>query len=681
MPEKFNVARKYLEAQYQNVKYDPASGLSGEELTTELEQHRAKNPDEPKIITRAWLFNLLCSKARIAIDANDCFLDKIEHHNLFNKLKNEWNKAESDLEFKNDPPVVLGAFTSQLDTSHTCPDWRNLLKYGFSGLRDRAANGSGVFTDAVTIVYNGVITLIKRFNALAPNSALAELAERPPQTFHEALQLAYLYHELQEMEGEPVRSMGRFDMLYYDFYANDLVSGRLTREQAKELLKYFWIKFYAKTQGKAFGKPFLFGPDVNELSYLSFEVFREMQIVDPKFHVRIAKRTPKDFLEKFVGCIQAGCSSIVIVNDDKQVEMLCQHGRSLEDAKEYILIGCYEPAVMGKEMNCSGASEINLAKAVELTLNSGDYNSFNEMMEAYLKTLDSQFSILADKTRRQEKLWPKVNPSPLLSGTMDACLENGLDVSEAGAKYNVTGCVALGIANAVDSLSVIRQLVYEEKYCSLADLKSALSNNWSSYDTLRMTAQKRVPKWGNNDSRIDDIALEITNFLGSRINNEPNARGGFFHAALYGILPRAKFLGSQTGALPDGRLSGEPLTINSGASPGMDKNGVTSLINSVTKIDLTQFPSGTVLDIILHPTAVRDEEGLETICAIIRSHFAQGGMAIQFNIFDASELRDAKLHPEKYANLQVRVCGWSVNFADLAPDEQDIFITKAEAII
>jgi len=480
-------------------------------------------------------------------------------------------------------------------------------------------------------------------------------------------------------DGYSVRSMGRFDQLYCRFYADDLKAGRLTCDQAKELLKYFWVKFFAKTRGKLFGKPFLFGPEVNELSYLAFDVYREMQIVDPKLHVRLGDRTPKDFLEKVVGCIQAGCTGIVTVNDAAQVEMLRQSGKTLEDARDYILIGCYEPAVMGQELNCSGACGLNLAKAVERVLASGDHASFDDLMAAYLRILDSQIALAADKVRREERLWPRVSPSPLLSGAMDSCLERGLDVSQGGAKYNTSGCTAVGLANAADSLAVIKQLVYEEQRCILAELRAALGANWKGHEELRLTARSRVPKWGNNDDLVDGIAVKITDFLGKRINHEPNARGGVFQAALYGIIVTAKAFGKLTGALPDGRLAGEPLTMNTGATPGMDKNGVTSLINSVTKLNLSQFPMGTVLDILLHPSVASGPEGIQTISSIIQSHFAQGGMAIQFNIFDAALLREAQRHPEKYANLQVRVCGWNVRFADLAPEEQEIFITKAEA--
>lgn len=490
----------------------------------------------------------------------------------------------------------------------------------------------------------------------------------------------YLHHELQEMENAySVRSMGRFDQLLNDFYVRDLQAAHLTREHAKELLKTFWVRFFAKTQGKMYGKPFLFGPEANELSYLAFEVYREMQIVDPKFHFRLGERTPRALFEQVVGCIQSGCTGIVMVNDAAQVAMLQANGKAPDDADDYLLIGCYEPAVMGQELNTSGACGLNLAQPVERVLATGDYASFDDLMAAYLGTLDAHFALAADRVRREERLWPQVSPSPLLSGTMDSCLERGLDVSQAGAQYNTSGCCCTGLANAVDSLAVIQQLVYEERHCTLTELRAALAANWDGYEELRLTVQHRVPKWGNNDDRVDDLAVQITDFVGTRINHEPNARGGVFQAALYGIIDTAKAFGRHTGALPDGRQAGEPLTMNTGATTGMDRNGVTSLINSVTKLDLAQFPNGTVLDLMLHPSVAAGPDGLRTLCAIIQSHFTQGGMAIQFNIFDANLLREAQRNPERFANLQVRLCGWNVRFVDLAPEEQELFITKAGA--
>lgn len=404
-----------------------------------------------------------------------------------------------------------------------------------------------------------------------------------------------------------------------------------------------------------------------------------MRVVDPKFHIRLSPRTPDKLVGLAADCVLDGCTSIVFVNNDAQVSMLRQNGKSSDDAEDYVLIGCYEPAVMGKELNCSGAGGLNLAKPVESLLSAGsEYLTFDSLFSAYIARLDSELALVMDKIRRWEKLWPAVNPSALFSGPMDSCHERGLDVSEAGAAYNTSGVCCSGLADAVDSLAVIQRLVYEEKHCSLAELRAALAADWSGREELRAMAVHRVPKWGNNDDRVDRLAVEIADFLGERINSEPNARGGVFQAALYGIIVAARNFGLKTGALPNGRRAGEPLTMNTGASPGRDKNGATSLINSVTKIDLAQFPNGTVLDIMLHPSVMRGSGGVSTLAAIVRSHFARGGMAIQFNIFDSEVLREARAHPAKYANLQVRLCGWNVRFVDLDPCEQEMFIVKSE---
>ena len=677
MLRSFDQAREDLARQYLDLQFDPTSGWSEEEFVAALEEHRAEHPDEPRILTRAWLFRLLCERGRIAVDPGDYFADKLEHHDLLLKLRDGWRRELTHAEFSGDPPRS-GAWRADLDTGHTCPDWRSLLHLGYAGIRDRAKGRDGAFHQAVVMVYDGAITLVRRLAEAHGNPHLAALAERPPQTFREALQLACLHHGLQEMEnGYSVRSMGRFDQLYNRFLVADLAAGRLTRDEAKELLKYFWIKFFAQFQGRKYGKPFLFGPEANELSYLAFEVYREMQVVDPKLHFRSGPGTPRDLFEQVVECVKAGCSGILFANDAAQVEMLQANGKALEDARDYVLIGCYEPAVMGQELNCSGSSSVNLAKVLELTLASAEPATFEAFFDSYLSCLDEQLTVAMDRVRRCERLWPEISPEPFLSGPMDSCFEQGLDVSQGGARYNTSGCLSAGLANVVDSLAVIEQLVYDQQACTLTELREALGANWVGHEHLRLQAMHRVPKWGNNDDRVDRLAVRLTDFLGQRINHEPNARGGVFQAALYAIIDTAKSYGKETGALPDGRLAGESLTMNTGATIGMDKHGVTSLINSVTKIDLAQFSNGTVLDVMLHPSVARGDEGTQTVCSLIETHFAQGGLALQFNIFDAAQLRLAQQHPERYANLQVRVCGWNVRFIDLGPDEQELFITKA----
>jgi pyruvate-formate lyase len=678
MVKRFEQIRELLENQYIDVKFDPSSGLSPEKIASEFEEHRKEYPEETHIMTKAWLFHLLCTKGRIAVDAEDYFVDKLEHNNIMLKLRGETHLRLYNMEFQGEPTEVPGLYNTRLDVSHICPNWVELFKHGLVGLRDRAAQKEGVFYQAIVKVYDGAIELVKRWNAHCPNPSLAVLAKGPPQTFREAMQLACIYHELLEMDGEPIRSMGGFDQIYYDFYRNDIDSGRLSRDEAKELIKFFWMKFRAKTQGKEFGKNFLFGPIANELSFLSFEVYREMNVGDPKLSLRLSKDTSPEFLETVIKCIQDGMTSVVILNDEKWIDTLIRYGKTPEDAQNYVPIGCYEPAVMGEELNCPNAVNFNLAKGIELVMRDiRDNASFEEIYQAYFQLVEPEIDNAIALAKRFEKRWNEINPAPFLSGLMTSCLEKGCDISEAGAKYNTTGFICIGIGSVADSLAAIEQLVYKDKICSLAELKKALLADWQGYEMLRLTARNRVPKWGNNKNQVDHFAVEVADRVAKYINKNKNYRGGYFTAALYSINYSNGF-GSFTGALPDGRKAGEPVSRNTGAMTAMDRNGVTALINSLTKIDLTQFPSATILDVMFHPTAVSGNKGIQTITAIIRSLFEQGGMAVHFNIFDANVLRDAQKHPEKYSNLQVRVCGWNVRFTDLELKEQELFIASAE---
>jgi formate C-acetyltransferase len=276
-----------------------------------------------------------------------------------------------------------------------------------------------------------------------------------------------------------------------------------------------------------------------------------------------------------------------------------------------------------------------------------------------------------------ERLWPEMNSSPLLSGTMVECVERGRDIAAGGAKYNNTGVCVGSIASTVDSLDVIREWVFEREEIDLPALVAALDADWESDERLRLRIMRGREKFGNNLEGPDALAREITDDVASIINAKPNERGGRFCAAINSIDHCIRF-GERTGALPDGRRAHEPLSKNLSAVTGMDREGVTALINSVTKIDFAQFPNGSVLDIVLHPSAVEGEEGLQAFVGLIRSYFAQGGFAIQFNVFDADTLREARQHPERHANLQVRVCGWNVHFVNLSDTEQEMFIAQAE---
>ena len=337
--ESFDSARKRLEKQYEHVVYDPESGLDEDGIRTLFEAHCRENPQEEHVLTKAFLLHLVCTKARIAPEPDNFFAGKVDPCvNLFRELRRKWLDEVWEKEFsdhsvpQNQKMSVVDMDHSigyMIDTSHTSPDWPAILKLGFPGLRNRAAKGSSPLHRAAEMVYDGAVNLCRRLGKASGNEALPALAERPPQTLREAFQLAYLFHDLQEIEGEEVRTMGWFDRLYLNFYRNDLKAGRLTRESAKELIKYFWIAFYAKWQGKRFGKNFCFGPEINELSYLGMEIYHEMNTVDPKLSVLVTADTPPDFLELAAKNIRDGRNGIVFLNNKVVIEGLVSPMRLL----------------------------------------------------------------------------------------------------------------------------------------------------------------------------------------------------------------------------------------------------------------------------------------------------------------------------------------------------------------
>jgi formate C-acetyltransferase len=269
----------------------------------------------------------------------------------------------------------------------------------------------------------------------------------------------------------------------------------------------------------------------------------------------------------------------------------------------------------------------------------------------------------------------EINPSPLIAATISNCLEKGQDIGQGGPIHNSTGCVGAALANAGDSLLAVKRAVYDEGRYSMAELIEALDANFEGREPMRLYLLKRVPKWGNGHPEADAMAKRIADHYCAKAHSLRNTRGGGGQAALFSLVFQWT-AGQVTGALPDGRKAHETLAPNVGAMPGRDLAGATGHIDSVTKLDFTETPNGSVLDIMLHPTAVRGEEGLNAFVQLIKTFFAQGGYAIQFNVFDIDTLRDAQRNPEKYATLQIRVTGWSVYFTSLSRFEQDQFILR-----
>ena len=680
----FEEQRKELEKVYENAFYDPETGLAHEEIRKIFEQHCKEYPAEPYILTHAFLVRLLCEKARFFPEEDHLFAGIIEHKGIFHKLFQERSRKFWQEEFGEDGRHVKLDFENgygyMVDVSHIAPDWKRVLLRGLPGLlQDVKAAPESDFTSACIMVLEGAIFLAKRMGKKAEYAPFDAIAQHAPETLHEAFLLTYFLHELIENGCVAIRSMGRFDRDFYPFYKHDLENGILTEQSAKELLKHYWMRFYAKHQGRAFGKNFCFGPQINALSFLGMETYAELDAVDPKLSVFLTKETPEKFLKLFAENIRNGKTGIVTLNYDMVLESMRKAGREEEDLEDVLPIGCYEPAIMGKEVSLSGATFLYFPCILLRLLKKHDsFVSFDSLLEHYLAELLLCCEEMAYMQSRCEKIWPLINPVPLLSATFTSCVEKGLDVTLGGAKYNTTGCVASHIADCVDSLAAMKKMIFDEKICTLPELKNALEANWKGYEKLQLYALKKCSKWGNNDEEADSIAVKICSFAADALAKQKNGRNGNITPSIYG--QRVVESGEEISALPSGRIAGTPVSKNMDAVTGMDKKGVTSLMNSVLKIDMTLWPCGTCLDVMLHPSSVKGSEGLHALCSLIRTFIFRGGSGLQFNIFDAQMLKEAQKKPEKYENLQVRVCGWNSRFTILAREAQDTFIQQAEQL-
>ena len=267
-----------------------------------------------------------------------------------------------------------------------------------------------------------------------------------------------------------------------------------------------------------------------------------------------------------------------------------------------------------------------------------------------------------------------------MSPTFKESRESGVDVYCGGAKYNNTSIVGAGLATLVDSLLAVKKVVYEERLKTLDEFRAVLDNDWQDEEQLRLLIKKKYPKYGNNDQEADELAVRIYERFAGLINGRKNGRGGVFRCGMFSVDWRF-WMGKATGATPDGRCSGEPFSKNLAAALGQDKQGVTAYLNTVLKLDAQKCPDGYVADVVLHETAVKGEEGLMAFRALLKTFMRKGGFAVHFNILSPQILVHAQKEPEKYQNLQIRLCGWNVRFVDLDKAHQDEFIKQSENLL
>lgn len=627
---------------------------------------------------------------------------------------------------------------------HFCPGYQNIvLPKGFGGIKAEAEarlkqldpSNPGefdkiLFLQAVIIAYDGLILLCKRHaeearrlahlekdlnrkNELEQISQVCEwVAENPPRTFHEALQAAWFMQVALYIETNgPGVSWGRFDQYMYPYYKNDLEAGKLTREQAQELLECLWIKNseliwlqntntakffagYVPFQNLCVGGRKTDGTDAtNDLSYMCLEATKHVRLNQPSLSVRLHKGAPEKFFMAVAELVKEGTGFPAIHNDDVGMRMVLQRGATLSDALNWSPMGCVEPLIPGKTHKYSDGGEFNLGAAMEFALTQGrsrvhglklgvetpdpkTFQSFEDLMQAVKRQIAHLVYHLAIANVVAEKAHATLLPVPLTSGTVEGCLEKGLDVTAGGALYNDgPGFLGVGIADVGNSLAAIKKLVFDEKLISMDQLLEALEADFSGYEDLRQMLLK-APKWGNGDDYVDSITCEIADFYATEIGKYRSHRGNNLISSLFPVSSNTP-LGMVVGALPSGRKAGMPLADGVSPQQGTDRSP-TGVLRSVGKLVHERHCNGTLLNMKFNPTVLRGEEGTRNLVALLRTFLDLGCYHIQFNVVSADVLRDAQKHPEKYPGLIVRVAGYSAYFNDLCREIQDDIISRTE---
>ncbi len=633
-------------------------------------------------------------------------------------------------------------FTMMLEITygigHFTMDHTKVLKMGLRGVirearerRDRLPEGEpsaekGLFYDAVVRSLEAAIRFAHRYADTAASMAesekdpvrraeLEEIArvcrrvpEHPAESFHEAVQSVYLIHLIAQIEsGGNSISLGRIDQILRPYYEADKACGRITADEAKELLSLLFLKtneiwnvleeaFIPGGEG-AEGKTTQnvtvggLGPDGEdatcEMSFLGLDAYADIRTAQPNFGVRLSGKSPEDFLRKAVLYAKDGVL-LHFFNDDAIVPCLVEGGHDLPDARDYGVVGCLEPNAQGKTFGSTFAVQFSGIKCLELALSNGvdrvfgypagletgDPSTFREFEDVWNAYAAQVAHFLAQMVKGMAALDQAVAervPSPFASAMIQGPLEKGLDLTRGGAVYNSTGVQFMGFANTVDSLYAVRKAIFEDRVATLGELVSWLAADWRGAEDKRAYFLKKLPKYGNDIDEVDAMGARVLDHFCKELTQYENFRGGSFWPGVFSVGFHIA-MGALTGATPDGRSSGDMLGNGLTPTTGNALSGPTAVANSITKLPLRHIYNGTNLNMRFPGTKIDPE----SLTAFVQGYFQRGGNQVQFNMVDSEVLQEAQKKPTDYRDLVVRISGYSAHFVGLSKTAQDEIIER-----
>ena len=536
--------------------------------------------------------------------------------------------------------------------------------------------------------------------------ALMNIETKAPETFYEALQLLTLANEMMYCENIPSGiSLGRIDYYLYPFYRRDVEAGRLNYEEAGELIEAFWLK--CSCQKKAYQNMTLGGCNsdgqcsVNDLTYLCLESAANLRVDQPSVNFRWTDDMPEEAWQAVLALIRTGMGFPALLYDPCCMKAQTKNGVSKDDVWNYGFVGCVEMAIPGKENAMTELARLNLPKLLDLLLHQGkdtcsdktfqmknqkkpaEFETYEELEQAYLDELEYWVRKIIRNLNRIEHLYSEKYPLPYLSVLTEDCIGSRKDVMAGGARYTGVGFNLGGIGTAVDALAAIRDVVYDKNMVTLEACMEILDDDFEDSEQIQRYLSARAPKYGNDQSRewdVDQIAFRLEKRVSDTLKEYRNYWGGPYRLGLYTVEDHA-IMGMHTGATADGRKSGESLSNSSGASQGKDTYGPTALINSVTNFPMEEAGNGMVLDVKFTPSLLEEETGKRALRSLIGTYFHKGGMEMQISVVSGETLRAAQEHPENYADLIVRVSGFSAYFCSLRKATQDEIIKRTEHVM
>ncbi|MHA1291360.1 MAG: glycyl radical protein [Promethearchaeota archaeon] len=636
----------------------------------------------------------------------------------------------------NNPNLVDDVFDDQ---GHLILGHDLVMKIGFKGVKERALKlkeknpSKSEFFDSIIICCEAVKRFAQRFSQLASQMAEEEIDEvrkeelrkisrnmekvpwNPPESFYEAMQFLWFSQDIALIAYGlgGIFAIGRPDQYLYPYYKKDLENGVISESFALELIEELLIKLsynliilpsYAKQTASELGADnnavTIGGIDAsgndatNELTYLFMDAIINIKSMTNSFSMRLHKNSSEKYLLK-VAEVFSKTSGPAIYNDEIIIPALRNTGCSIEDSRNYGIIGCVEPTSCSNTYGCTAGNDISLVGILEKVLCNGKlrmmgkrtglktgkfkkFKSFDEILEAFKKQLAYSVEFIAKCVNCKDKVYMNYFHNPYISILVDRCIEKGLDVTQAGAKYNFGSITARGLATAADSLFAIKKAIFDEKWLTLKKLKKVLNKNFRKNEILRQKLINKIPKYGNDDEIADQMAKWVAEVFCNEVMKQKSIRnGGIFRPGFFSYGMNVVD-GSLLGATPNGRLAGAPVSNSMSPSNNVEKNGPTAIIKSYAKLNHEKISNGSALNIKLNPSYFKNDERKKKFVALLRSFVDLKAMHAQFNTIDNKVLKDAQIHPENYVDLIVRVSGYCAFFNDLGKPVQDDIIQRTE---